>query len=105
MSRNATLESVIERHLCRAVKRAGGEVRKMRWIGRRGAPDRFVLLRHPVSSIFAGHSTSHLWVELKRPGGKLMPEQEREIATMRASGCAVLVFDTKESIDFFFMEL
>lgn len=37
-------ESEIEAHLVKRVKAEGGEVRKVQWIGRRGAPDRLVLL-------------------------------------------------------------
>lgn len=98
------IEATIERHLVRMVKRAGGEVRKVRWIGRRGAPDRLVLMKSPVSIEHAAHSSCFFFVELKRPGGKLRPEQEREIAILRESGVSVLVFDTIEQINFFFSE-
>ena len=95
-------ESVIEAYLCRAVKKAGGEVRKMRWIGRRGAPDRFVLLSSPFLAILGRIPTNYLWVELKAPGKHLRPEQEREIAKLRKVGCVVLVLDSKEQIDAYF---
>ena len=39
-------ERDIERHLVKRVKELGGEVRKVQWIGRRGAPDRLVMLPH-----------------------------------------------------------
>ena len=37
-------ESEIEKYLVKQVKAAGGEVRKVKWIGRRGAPDRLAML-------------------------------------------------------------
>ena len=37
-------EAKIEKYLCDRVKMLGGEVRKVKWIGRRGAPDRLVML-------------------------------------------------------------
>lgn len=81
-------ESTIEKHLVKKTKQAGGEVRKVRWIGRRGAPDRFVML--PNRSI---------WVELKAPGKKAEKHQEREHARMRRMGQNVLVIDSIEAVD------
>jgi len=37
-------ESTIELYLVEQVKALGGEVRKVKWIGRNGAPDRIVML-------------------------------------------------------------
>ena len=37
-------ESEVEAYLVKRVKELGGDTRKMKWIGRRGAPDRFVML-------------------------------------------------------------
>lgn len=37
-------EAKIEAYLVKQVKALGGEVRKVKWIGRRGAPDRLVML-------------------------------------------------------------
>lgn len=78
-------ESKIERHLVDLVKEAGGQIRKLRWIGRRGAPDRLILL--PGKAIF---------VETKAPGGKPRPEQEREITRMRQAGLDVRVVASLE---------
>jgi len=44
-------ESLIEKHLVRRVAEAGGETRKVRWVGRNGAPDRLVLLPGPPSLV------------------------------------------------------
>lgn len=85
----AIRERDIERYLVRRVKAAGGEIRKCKWIGRRGAPDRRVMLQ-------GGH-----WVELKAPGETLRPEQVREHARMAACGDPVYTFDSFEKIDEF----
>ena len=82
-------ESTIEAYLCERVKDLGGEVRKVKWIGRRGAPDRVVML--PGGLLY--------WVELKRPGQKAEPHQAREHERMRGMGQRVLVIDSFEAIE------
>jgi hypothetical protein len=84
-----TRERDIERQLIRRVKQAGGEVRKVMWIGRRGAPDRLVLIpdREP------------LFVELKAPGGRVSRLQEVEHRRLRAAGCKVMVIWKVEEIE------
>jgi len=66
-------ESKIEKALVKRVREAKGEIRKVQWIGRRGAPDRLVMLpgRNPVL------------VELKAPKGRLSKLQEREHEILR----------------------
>ena len=80
-------ESEVEAYLVKRVKELGGDTRKMKWIGRRGAPDRFVML-------YGG-----FFVELKAPGEKLRPEQEKEISIMRKAGVRVWVVDSLISVD------
>lgn len=84
-------ESAIEKYLVKQVKAHGGEVRKVRWIGRIGAPDRFVML--PMYSF---------WAELKSTTGKLSAAQVREFNLMRDYGQLVFVIDSKEAVDSFF---
>lgn len=83
------LEKTIEDYLVERVKALGGEVRKVKWIGRRGAPDRLVML--------PGRGT--LFVELKAPGEKPKPHQVREHARMASAGQNVAVADSMESVD------
>ena len=66
-------ERNVEQYLVNRVRMLGGEVRKVQWIGRRGAPDRLVMLpgRNPVL------------VELKAPKGRLSKLQEREHEILR----------------------
>lgn len=81
-------ERDIEKYLVKRVKEYGGECRKVRWIGRRGAPDRVVMT--PFSTIF---------VELKAPGVKPEAYQIREHERMRAMGQTVVVIDSIEGVE------
>lgn len=81
-------ESTIEQYLVEQVKAKGGEVRKVKWIGRNGAPDRIVML--PDRTV---------WVELKAPGEKCRPHQIREHERMRRMGQRVEVVDSCERVD------
>ena len=65
------LERGIERYLVKRVKERGGEVRKVKWIGRRHAPDRVVMA--PAWSLDRWPRVC-VWVELKKPGEKLRPD-------------------------------
>lgn len=82
-------ESTIEAHLVKRVKALGGEVRKVQWVGRRGAPDRLVML----------HWGRPVWVELKAPGEKPRPAQLREHTRMRHFGLRVEVIDSLEAVE------
>ncbi len=81
-------ESELEDYLVRRFTLAGGETRKVQWIGRRGAPDRFGMLPH-----WNG------FIELKAPGQQLRPEQLREHERLRKYNINVLTIDNKEMID------
>lgn len=92
-------ESTVEKYLSDRAKALGGEVRKVRWVGHNGAPDRLVLIprslerwQHPYKAL----------VELKAPGKVPEPHQLREHARLRSYGFDVLVIDTKELVDFHF---
>lgn len=88
-------ESTVEMHLRKNATAAGALVRKMFWPGHRGAPDRLVIWpgcdRDPYSSVE--------FIELKAPGKKPDPHQEREHEKLRGAGCAVFVLDTIEKVD------
>lgn len=78
-------ESRVENNLVRGVKRQGGDVRKVAWLGRKHAPDRLVLW--PLHS-------AHDLVELKAPGKTARAGQAREHDRLRAAGFNVYVLDT-----------
>lgn len=77
-----TPEAKVVQRIKALVKSYGGEVRKVEWSGRRGAPDLLVLM--------PGH---HFFVEVKAPGEKPRPEQLREHERLRAAGFDVFVSD------------
>jgi hypothetical protein len=91
-------ESEIEDYLVKRVKAMGGEVRKVQWVGRIGAPDRLVMLpfKH---SLYSGRLKTTVWVELKAPGAKPRPSQLREHERMRAMGQRVEVIDSLEKVE------
>lgn len=95
-------ESQIEKHLVKRVKELGGEVRKVQWVGRRGAPDRLVMFPTKLTMddhIDRGWWRRTCWVELKAPGVKPEPHQLREHRRMRAMGQRVVVIDSIEGVE------
>ena len=95
-------ERDIERYLVKRVKELGGEVRKVAWVGRQGAPDRLVVLPMAGDSAFS----IPIWVELKNPKTILTfpanaheRAQAREHARMRALGQRVEVIGTLYQVD------
>ena len=88
------LEITIEEALTNGVKFHGGETRKVEWVGRRHAPDRRVM-----------HPKRCAWVEVKRPGEKPRPGQQREHDRMRALGEDVVVVSTIEEVKAFLESL
>lgn len=91
-------ESDIEAHLVRRVKELSGEVRKVKWIGRRGAPDRLVMLpRQMIKNDIWQRSA--IWVELKAPGVPAEAYQLREHDRMRRLGQRVVVIDSIEGVE------
>lgn len=89
-------ERDVERHLVKRVRELGGEVRKVEWIGRRGAPDRLVML--PVAFEPGGYRAP-IWVELKAPGQRAKLYQVREHFRMREMGQRVVVIDSIDGVE------
>lgn len=91
------LESKVEGYLKKQVEAAGGVIRKVQWLGRRGAPDRWC--GFPRSKRAA-------WVELKRP---LTPNAEahqaREHQRLLNCGETVCVLASIEAVDAFIREM
>ena len=100
-------ESDIEKYLVERVKALGGECRKVKWIGRKSAPDRLVML--PFTSAPKSSTLDHdrtIWIELKRTG-KLATfpadaherAQAREHKRMCTMGQRVVVIDSFAGVD------
>ncbi len=84
-------ESKIESHFTKRWKAIGGEVRKIVFVGHRGAPDRLAML--PDGRLW--------WLEFKAPGKKPEDHQAREHARLWKMGQKVLVLDSIEAVDQF----
>lgn len=84
-------ERDVEWYLVDCARLAGAEIRKVKWINRRGAPDRRLM-----------HRNLGCWIEVKRPGKDLDDHQAREIIRMREMGENVRVFSSIEQIDEYF---
>lgn len=85
-------ESKIEGYLVRRVKELKGETRKVRWLARRGAPDRLVWIpgwRWPKMP------------EMKKPGKKLEEHQKREHKRLKKMGVECCKLDSLEDVDRF----
>ena len=81
-------ENVIERQFAMAVKKMGGMAVKFVSPGLDGVPDRIVLLPDKKMA----------FVELKAPGKKLWPLQEKRRRQLEALGFSVYVIDGAEQI-------
>lgn len=97
-------ESTIEKYLVAQVEALGGEVRKVKWIGRNSAPDRVVMMpsRRLASTIdcaWCNPKGLAVWVELKAPGEEPTAAQLREHNRMRRVGQTVIVIDSLEGVD------
>lgn len=98
-------ERDIEARLVKRVQEMGGEVRKVQWVGRVGAPDRLVMLPGGFELPWGLHPQT-IWVEIKAPGKAAnFPAnaheraQHREHERMRRMGQRVVVVDSYEQIE------
>lgn len=103
-----TPESQIKAYLKARVEALGGEVRFVKWIGRRHAPDCLLMfpngeLGYEVNrddpNLSRWHKVFNCWVETKAPGKRPRPGQAREHERMRRLGETVLTLPTKDDID------
>ena len=89
------LEKKIEEALVRRVKSLGGMAEKFTSPGRRSVPDRLCTLPGGIT----------IYVELKAPGKKPTPKQQRDHERRRALGCDVRVIDNMEQVECFPAEI
>ena len=88
-------EKDIEEYLRLGVKKLGGVAFKFTSPGNSGVPDRLIVM--PGNRMY--------FVELKRPGGRTSPLQNRQISRLKDLGCRVLVVDSKESAERFLNDI
>ena len=80
-------ENKLERYLTSKLTKLGISTRKVKWIGRDGAPDRLIL------------ANGGIWAELKAPGEKPRVNQVIEHEKMKAAGMRVEIIDSLEDVD------
>lgn len=83
-------ERDVSHYLNKRVRELGGEIRRVKWIGRKNAPDKIVWL-----------PGANGWAEEKRPGKVAEAAQAREHKRMAKAGMFVRVVDTFEDVDRF----
>ena len=69
------------------LQKIGVSTRKVKWIGRDGAPDRLIL------------ANGGIWVELKAPGKKPRANQKIELEALTKAGMTAYCIDSLEQID------
>ena len=102
------LESTIEKYLVKRIEAIGGTAEKFTSPNRRSVPDRLVLLGHRIEEDPYGCRLPQpliisevIFVELKAPGKKPTPAQQRDHERRRALGFRVEVLDSIEAVDAF----
>lgn len=86
------LESKVEKDSMSYAAAHGWLCRKIRWIGRRGAPDRLFIRAGRV-----------IFVEFKKPKGALRIQQERERERLEDHGAKVyLINDFSDAMQLFY---
>lgn len=83
-------EEEVRQYCKRELRKRGAAMRKLKWIGRKHAPDDVALLPR-----------AHPLIEFKAPGKKPNKGQLREHERLRLAGFDVWVIDTFERVDFF----
>jgi len=84
-------EAKIEDYLRKQVKAHGGQIRKIRWIGRRGAADNLIWWRFPRCAL----------VEVKAPGEMIdwRSAQGREFLRMSSQGWPIYSVSSTGAVD------
>lgn len=80
-------ENKLEKYLTSQLSKIGVSTRKVKWIGRDGAPDRLIL------------ANGGIWVELKAPGKKPRANQKIELEALTKAGMTAYCIDSIEQID------
>ena len=97
-------ESTIENYLRKRVHALGGQIRKVKWIGRKNAPDDRVMLPAEMRGKYLTYNPPRaFWVECKAPDADMntphVRAQLREHKRMRDRGEIVHVVASFEDVD------
>jgi hypothetical protein len=84
-------EGLVENYLRKRVKEEGGQIRKLKWIGRRGAADNLVWWTFPRVAL----------IECKAAGERVDPrsQQGRALAGMSRDGWPVFEVNSHAEVD------
>lgn len=88
-------EQALERLFTRMIKNKGGKALKFTSPGMAGVPDRLVLLPNGQA----------IFVELKAPGKRMRPLQQKRAKQLRNLGFRVYCLDSVDSIERFLTEV
>lgn len=96
-----TPEGAVRAHLRKTAIAAGLEHRKLRWIGRRGAPDEMLFWPDKATLVEPGTAPLQCLVEVKKMGVEVdwSSPQGREITRLREAGFWVVVIDSFAGAD------
>lgn len=83
-------ERKIEAHLVKLARKHGWFCRKVKWVGRNGCPDRYVI---------PPNGWSPRWVEVKAPGKTPTKQQLAEHDRLRHYGELVIVVDSIKAVE------
>jgi hypothetical protein len=95
-------EKEVERYLCKRVKELGGKAYKFVSPGNAGVPDRLVVVPTGADKTI---TAIYLLVEVKKPGGKLRPQQRMKIKELCDMGADCRIVDSYERVDKVILEL
>lgn len=90
-----TPEGKVKAHLKKRVAETGGELRFVKWLSRKGAPDCFIWWAGPI----------YAFVETKQIKGPLSGHQVREIGRLKLAGFNVYAPRCNEDVDAMIEEL
>lgn len=85
-------EKKLEKLLIKLAAEHGWLQRKVKWIGRNGAPDRVLMRDRPNGQL------QIIWIELKTTDERPTVQQAKEHQRMRDAGQYVLVIDNEEEL-------
>lgn len=88
-------EATIQKQIIELLERTGWFVLELRGNARRGGQ---VFQTKGTPDLYAAKRGRQIWLEVKRPDGKLMPQQEQVHSALRSNGVEVYVVRSLEDV-------